>query len=110
MQLLCALPQASVFVLAKSLLDAASMLGSINVAELAFYTRYRLKFDSPTLAATQEPLLALPKPEAVELLHWLKVSSAAYAKSLGKFSMLSGIPISDVIAAKLSSQPLRPGV
>jgi len=42
--------EASIYVLLRALLDAASMLGSVNVVELAMWARWKMKYDTPTLA------------------------------------------------------------
>ncbi len=42
--------EASIYVLVRALLDAASMLGSVNVVELAMWARWKMKYDTPTLA------------------------------------------------------------
>ncbi len=42
--------EASFYVLLRALLDAASMLGSVNVVELAMWARWKMKYDTPQLA------------------------------------------------------------
>jgi hypothetical protein len=42
--------EASFYVLLRALLDAASMLGSVNMVELALWARWKMKYDTQKLA------------------------------------------------------------
>lgn len=107
---LASLKEASVYVVLRSLLNAASLVHSVNVVDLAAFIRHQLLYTVQDISFTQHTSqpLHIPATFATEAMHWLRYASAVYGSDVPEFCRRAQVDANALIAANMVASPLRP--